>query len=378
MRLPAVAMLCLAAACIGQQPRRPPGTRRSSAPTHAGRQPLPPPPTALPAGGETTLREAARRSGRRFGVAVEPALLERDPIYRALVAREASSVTPENVMKWGATEPRRGQFTFGPADALVAFAEEHGIGVRGHTLVWHQSLPVWVRRLEGEALRAAMLEHVRAVAGHFRGRVYAWDVVNEAIADGTSGKLRADSPFTALGPSFLEDAFRAAHEADPEALLYYNDYDAEAVGPKSDAVFALVRGMKERGVPIHGVGLQMHLDPRRLPSPEGIRENLIRLTAIGLNVSFTEVDVPVGAIEGDPAGKWAAQRKLCRTYVGLCFQQDGCDGVTFWGLIDRYSWLNDPQWERIRGPGPHEPLLFDVGYQPKPAFQGTLDGMLGH
>jgi endo-1,4-beta-xylanase len=326
---------------------------------------------------EMPLRAAARSSGRRIGAALGTYHFG-DPMYQPVAAREFSSLTPENEMKWDATEPTQGNFSFAAGDALVAFANDHGMGVRGHCLVWHQALPAWAKALTGDALRAAMLAHVKGVAEHFRGKVWAWDVVNEAIADGTSGKLRGNSPFTALGPSFLEDAFRAAHDADPDALLYYNDYDADAAGtPKSDAVYALVRDLKDKGVPIHGVGLQMHLDPRHLPDPAAITANLNRLTAIGLNVNISELDVPVGAIAGDLPTKLDRQRQIFHDYVALCARQDGCDSITFWGFVDKYSWLVDPMWASIRGPGPHLPLLYDDAYQPKPAVVGVLDALLG-
>lgn len=323
------------------------------------------------------LREAANPTGRRVGVALGPAQLQ-DDRFREMAAANFDSLTPENEMKWQTVEPQPGRFAFQAADRLVAFAEENHMRVRGHTLVWHSQLAPWVKSLSGEALHAAMLAHVRGVVGHWKGKVAAWDVVNEAIADGPSGRLRADSPFTALGPTFIDDAFRTAHETDPQALLFYNDYEIEGVGtPKSDAAYALVKRLKDGGVPIHGVGLQMHVDPRHWPSAERIRANIARFAALGVLVELTEMDVAVGEIPGSIDQKLDRQRVLTHDIVAACLAVEGCSGITFWGMTDRYSWLNSPRWGALRGRLPHYPLPFDADYRPKPMVAGILDAFAG-
>src|SRR5688572_9072215 len=171
------------------------------------------------------LRNAALSSQRKVGVAVATWFMS-DPRYSEVAGHEFNSLTAENEMKWYATEPSPGTFTFDAGDRIIDFAEKHQMRVRGHTLVWHNQLAEWVKGLKGDELRKAMLRHVRQTAARWKGRIAQWDVVNEAVDD--SGKLRANSPFTSLGPSYLADAFRAAHEADPAAELYYNDYDIEA------------------------------------------------------------------------------------------------------------------------------------------------------
>jgi endo-1,4-beta-xylanase len=274
-------------------------------------------------------------------------------------------------MKWDATEPSPGAFRFDAGDRLVAFAEEHGMRVRGHTLVWHNQLPPWVSGLSDVELRAAMQRHVRETVAHWKGRIAQWDVVNEAV-DAT-GNLRKNSPFTRLGPSYLSDAFSLAREADPSAALFYNDYDIEAPdAPKTRGAFELVKSLKESGAPIDGIGFQMHVDPRQWPSPEAMRENFERFAALGLAIELTEIDVPLGEIPGGEEQKLAKQSELVQGIVRACLAVPACTGMTFWGLTDKHSWLATPEWGAKKGRGPHLPLLFDESYRPKPMHDGAL------
>jgi endo-1,4-beta-xylanase len=329
----------------------------------------------IPSSEVRPLRQVGATAGRRIGTAVMSHRLA-DSQVRTLVAREFDSLTPENEMKWEWIEPRPGAFEFAGGDRLVAFAAENGIRMRGHTLVWHEQLPFWVKGLGADALRAAMARHIQNVVGHWKGRIAQWDVVNEALANGDSGQLRGDSPFVALGPTFIDEAFRIAHAADPQAQLFYNDYEIEAVGaPKSEAAYALCKRLKEGGVPIHGVGFQMHVDPRRWPNAEAIRQNIARYAALGLAVELTEMDVPVGALPGDITHKLQAQRQITHDIVAACVAVDGCSGITFWGASDRDSWLNSARWGRLRGRGPHYPLPFNANLEPKPMVAGIIDAL---
>jgi endo-1,4-beta-xylanase len=318
------------------------------------------------------LRASAAATHRFIGTAIMSGRLA-NPKANALIAREFNSLSPENEMKWESIEPQPGAFSFGPGDKLVAFAEQNGMRMRGHTLVWHSQLAPWVKGLKGEALRSAMAKHIAAVAGHFAGHIGQWDVVNEAIADGPTGALRDDSPFTALGEGFIAEAFKLARQADPKAQLIYNDYEIEGEGvPKSEAAFQLCKRLKEAGVPIDGVGFQMHVDPRQWPTAEQIRSNVARYAALGLIVEFTEVDVPVGELVGTIDEKLQQQATIAHDIVGACMAVDKCTGITFWGLTDSDSWLNDPHWGKLRGKGPHYPLLFNASLQPKPIV-GRVD-----
>ena len=190
--------------------------------------PAPSAPDSAPPGtpaATSSLRAAAEPTKRKVGVALATWFMS-EAKYSEVAAREFDSLTAENEMKWYATEPSPGKFTFEAGDKLVRFAEQHQMRVRGHTLVWHNQLAPWVNGLTGNELKQAMLRHVRETTLRWKGRIAQWDVVNEAIDD--SGKLRENSPFTALGPGYIADAFKAAHEADPKAQLFYNDYEIEA------------------------------------------------------------------------------------------------------------------------------------------------------
>src|SRR5262245_33712044 len=194
-------------------------------------------------------------------------------------------------MNRGQIERVRGQLVFGPADEIVAFAEARGMRVKGHALVWHGDSPAWLEALSPAEARAAVREHILDMVGRYRGRVAVWDVVNEAIADG--GGLRDTVYLRQLGPGYLADAFRWAREADPGALLVYNDYGGEGLNRKSDEVYELVRDLVRQGAPVGGVGLQMHLDAASLPPAADIARNLRRLGELGLVVNLSEMDVRV-------------------------------------------------------------------------------------
>ena len=328
----------------------------------------------VPASSMKPLRQVGAAAHRRIGAALMSDRLS-NPAIKVLVAREFDSLTPENEMKWESTEPQPGQFSFAGGDRLVAFAAENGIRMRGHTLVWHSQLPTWAKGLKADALRAAMTRHIQGLVGHWKGKIAQWDVVNEAIADGPGGELRPDSPFAVMGPNFIDEAFRLAHAADPDVQLIYNDYEIEGDTPKANAAYALCRRLKEAGVPINGVGFQMHVDPRHWPSAETIQRNMERYAALGLAIEFTEMDVPVGAIPGTIEEKLNRQREITRDIVGTCVAVQTCTGVTFWGVVDADSWYNSPRWEALRGKGPHYPLLFNNDLMPKPVVAGVLEAL---
>jgi endo-1,4-beta-xylanase len=298
------------------------------------------------------------------GVAVDAACLD-EPAYVRTLLREFSAVTPENAMKWGPVHPAERVWDFGTSDRIVAFAEAHGLRVHGHTLVWHEQLPAWVApALSTREAERVLAEHIETPVGRYEGRIGSWDVVNEIMGDG--GRLRGTVFLRAFGRDYLAAAFRCAHAADPSARLYYNDYGIEAGGAKSDAAYALVRRLVEDGVPIHGVGLEMHLRAARPPAPAAVRANLARLAALGLEVRISEMDVRIRSVRrGDPL---ARQRVAYRASIAACIGQPGFAGVTFWGVSDRHSWIH----ARF---GEDAPLLFDREYAPKPAYYGARDAL---
>lgn len=301
------------------------------------------------------LRELAAAKGVYFGTAATVSEWN-DSAYKALGNREANMLTPGNEMKWDTTEPNRGQFNFGPADSLVAAAVEANQKVRGHTLVWHSQTPAWVQNLPAAELRQAMVDHITAEVSHYRGKLYAWDVVNEAFEE--NGTRRQSFWQQKLGDGYIADAFRAARAADPEVKLYYNDYNTDGLGAKSDAVYNLVKSFQQQGVPIDGVGLQAHLIVGQVPG--SIRQNIQRFVDLGVEVAITELDIRMQT----PAtvAKLATQASDYTAVADACLAVTGCVGITTWGLSDKYSWI-PPVF-----PGYGAALPFDDNLQPKPAY----------
>jgi endo-1,4-beta-xylanase len=307
-----------------------------------------------------SLRDLAARVGLRIGTAVNTDALASDTAYRAITADQFSTVTPENVMKWGPLEPTRGVYNWAPADQLVAFAQQNHQLVRGHNLVWHNQLPTWLTEqapsMSADQLRAILKKHITDVVSHFKGEIWQWDVVNEAFND--DGTLRNDIFLQKLGPGYIADAFRWAHEADPKAQLFYNDYNIEFTGKKSNAVYALVQQLQAQGVPIDGVGFQTHLDTQYgLPDLEN---NLQRFADLGLNVAETEVDVrttlPVTSVEQ------SAQNAGYSQSLQACLAVRQCISYTVWGFGDAYSWVPST----FAGEGAAD--IYDENLQPKPQY----------
>jgi len=322
--------------------------------------------TPTPPADPDPLRADAAAAGKWIGAAIQSGYLSQPPYTRSL-ARHFDYVTAEYEMKWDPVERSPGIYSFTGADAIVAYAEQNRMRVKGHTLLWHEALPDWVKALSADELRATVEDHIRTVVGRYRGRIAVWDVVNEAVANDGSG-LRDSVFLQKLGDDYLELAFRVAHEADPDALLTYNDYGAEALGRKSDQVYALVRRLKERGVPISGVGLQMHVAAQSRPPSADIAANMRRLAELGLLVNVSEMDVRIKDVAGDKATRLAVQRREYQDMVAVCVAEPACHAVTFWGFTDLYSWIDSFF-------GPDDPLLFDEAYAAKPAFFGVQDAL---
>jgi endo-1,4-beta-xylanase len=318
---------------------------------------------AAAAAPEPTLRQLAARRGLAFGTAVDLSALADDPEYREWVATQFDSVTAENAMKWAAVEPTRGRYDWGPADELVAFAEANGQGVRGHTLVWHNQNPSWLSDVPADELGAVLKNHVQTTVRRFKGRVRQWDVVNEAVDE--DGSPRDTVWLRALGPGYIADAFRWAHEADRDALLFYNDYEVEDVNAKSDGVYDLVRELVRQGVPIHGVGVQGHLTADHAPLT--MRENLGRFDALGLRTAVTEADVRV--VVPSDAVKLQAQANVYRTVLNACLRTPRCLSFTVWGYTDKYSWV--PGW--FEGEGAAD--ILDENFAAKPAHRALCDDL---
>lgn len=312
-----------------------------------------------------TLRQAAAQSDLRIGAAVDPGHLEVDAPYGPAVAREFNSLTPENAMKWPAIHPSPGRYDFADADSLVALAERSSMEVRGHTLVWGQAagngVPDYLSVLTEGELRAALTDHIETVMKRYRGRVARWDVVNEPLE--IDGVELDDNVFrVALGDSYVAEAFRIARRADPDAELWLNEINLERIPAKADALVALVARLVDEGVPIDGVGLQTHLFGGP-PDPAAFGALIRQLADLGVEVAVTELDLPAGP----GPGRFERQALGYAVAVDECLDVPACREVTVWGVTDRYTWLDD-----LLAPG-LDPLLLDIWYRPKPAYDVVRD-----
>ncbi|MFB6846882.1 non-reducing end alpha-L-arabinofuranosidase family hydrolase [Streptomyces sp. NPDC056373] len=250
-----------------------------------------------------------------------------DGTYTGILDREFNSVTPENEMKWDATEPSRGSFNFSRADQIASRAQARGQRLRGHTLVWHSQLPGWVNAIrDANTLRGVMNNHITTVMNRYKGRIHSWDVVNEAFADGGSGQMRSSVFRDVLGSGFIEQAFRTARAADPAAKLCYNDYNIENWSDaKTRGVYRMVRDFKARGVPIDCVGLQAHFGTGGPPG--SFRTTLSNFAALGVDVQITELDIA------------QASASAYANTVRACMNVARCTGITVWGIRDS-DWVD--------------------------------------
>ncbi|WP_216900777.1 endo-1,4-beta-xylanase [Synechococcus sp. CCY 9618] len=332
---------------------------------------------ALPPG-TPTLQALAAARGLRWGAAVTNAQLQ-DPGFRNLVTTQAGLIVPESEMKWDGLEATPGRFDFSAPDRLLGFAREHGLAMRGHTLVWHQQLPDWVQTLPAEELDRALATYISTVVGHYRGQLQSWDVVNEPIADDGSG-LRRDLWLERLGPDYIARALTLAHRADPGAVLVINEYGLEGDDPKTarkrQSFLTLLRDLRRRGVPLHAVGLQGHLyangsGPTTFASlPAFLRD----LAALDLDIFVTELDVNDREL---PAAIPERDARVAGVYAGFLaavLPEPRLKLITGWGLSDRFTWLNQffPRADGL----PQRPLPFNNRDATKPATAAIQAALL--
>jgi endo-1,4-beta-xylanase len=312
----------------------------------------------------------------------------------ALVESQFNAISPENVLKWEIIHPQPDKYDFDLADKYVAFGVKHHMFVVGHNLVWHNQVPAWIfhddkgNLLDRDALLARMRDHIHTVVGRYKGKIRSWDVVNEALND--DGTLRQSMWFKIIGPDYIEKAFQYAHEADPKMQLTYNDYNLENE-PKRNGAIALIRKLMADGVPIAVVGLQGHYHMQS-PTVEQVDAAIFAFAALGIKVAISELDIDVLPAAGrQPTADVSlrieqnpklnpyvdglpdsVQHDLAERYAGLfrvfLKHRDAIERVTFWGVTDGDSWLND--WP-VKGRSSY-PLLFDRNGQPKPAFNAVI------
>ncbi len=334
----------------------------------------------------TTLRGAAAPIPLLVGAAADGSDQYPDPLvtdtgYRSTLAAQFNMLEAENAMKWGGLHPNPpgspNEYNFSTGDELAAFAQANGMKVRGHNLLWHASNPNWLTSsgYSSAQLYSILQNHITKVVNHYKGQVFAWDVVNEALDDNT-GALRNsiwyNQPGIGLtGTGYIEQAFKWAHDADPNALLFYNEYSIEdqycfngistGDGTKFPAMYAMMADFVARGVPINGVGFQMHIDALGCPTSAVLAQHIQKITALGLAVHITEMDVK---IPDTSAASLQAQAQTYQRILNVCLQNPGCTAFQTWGFTDSHTWL----------PAGF-PLPFDSGDQPKPAFAALLNAL---
>jgi|SRR5579872_29166 len=325
-------------------------------------------------GHSQALRDLGDQRGIHIGAAVDPSHFG-ETAYSNTLSREFSQVEPENAMKFGPIHPGPTTYVFSDPDAIVGFAQAHNMVVRGHTLVWYNQNPTWLTggNYTPTQLSSILQDHINTVVGRYAGKVYAWDVVNEAFND--DGTMRStiwyDKPGIGLsGTAYIEQALRWAHAADPAALLFYNDYNGEAMNAKSDAIYKMAQDFKTRGVPLDGIGMQMHFTAST-PSLASIASNIKRITDLGLQVQITEFDVrlPVDSSGNASAASLTTQAQIYHDVVALCLQFQRCTAIQTWGFTDKYSWI--PGTFAGMGAG----LEFDAAYNAKAAYDSMISAL---
>ena len=332
-----------------------------------------PTPTIAPAPQGTALHQLAAVKGITFGTCVNSQWFsgQTGGTYDNILKSEFAMVVAENEMKVDAIEPSQNNFNFGNGDKLVNFALNNNMKVRGHTLVWHSQLPGWMGNWGGsrDGLISAMKNHITKTMQHYKGKVAEWDVVNEACDDSGYG-LRRSVWTNKIGDEFIDIAFQTARQADPDALLFYNDYNIEDMGAKSNTAFNMIKSMKERGIPIDGVGFQCHfINGMSSSQLSAIEQNIKRYADIGVQVSITELDIRMNDSENQNNG-FNTQGSNYKSLMEIALRNDNVKTFVVWGFTDKYSWI--PQVF----PGTGRALIYDNNYNTKPAYNGLKEALM--
>ncbi|MBD2180979.1 endo-1,4-beta-xylanase [Planktothrix sp. FACHB-1355] len=324
--------------------------------------------------GDKSMRERAAAKGLIYGAASDYAILLKDPEFADRFGKECGILVPEGMLKMKGLRPTPTTFNFTRSDWLLDYTQKHNMLFRGHTLVWHNLLPDWFKEtVNAQNAEKIMVDHIKGVAGRYAGKMHSWDVVNEAVYpwDGRSDGLRNSPWLDFLGPDYIEIAFRAAAEADPNALLVYNDnrvqYDTREGETMRTVIFKLLERLKSKGVPVQALGIQSHLwgDEVRF-NPEKYRKFLSDVASLGLKILITELDVTDLNLPQDEAERDRIVAKTYEDYLSVVLDEPAVVAVLNWGLSDRHTWLSEL---RARPDGsPVRPLPFDRDLKPKLAW----------
>ncbi len=314
-----------------------------------------------------------------IGVAVSPRALQ--GAEADLIKKHFNSLTAENAMKMGPIHPEENKYNWDGADKIAAFAKENKMKLRGHTLCWHNQTPKWLftddqgKNVTKEVLLKRLKDHITTVVSRYKGTIYAWDVVNEAIEDAPDKFYRESLWYTICGEEYIAKAFEYAHEADPNALLFYNDYNTES-STKRENIYKLVKKLLEAGVPIHGVGLQGHWSVYG-PNEAEVKASIDKFASLGLKVQITELDISIYQLEHSRRERRAnepdqftpeLEQKQIEQYK-MAFKvfrekKNSLTGITFWNVSDKNTWLDNFPVQGRK----NYPLLFDINFQPKKAY----------
>ncbi|KAG8859344.1 hypothetical protein FRB96_004559 [Tulasnella sp. 330] len=309
----------------------------------------------------------AKAKGRYFGSAIDAIWSITDAPYLALAGNssEFGMQTPGNAMKWDTIEPTQNVFSYTHGDDTVTWAKGNGQTIRGHNFLWYNQVPSWVTagNFANATLIAIIQNHIANEAGHYKGELYCWDVINEPFND--DGTWRADVWYNTIGPAFVPIALIAARAADPTVKLYINDYNIESIGAKSTAHYTLAQSLLAAGVPLNGIGCQGHLIVGELPTTASVVANYARFAALGLEWAITELDIRMTLPE--TTALLTQQATDYATIVSACVESSACVGITTWDTSDDYSWIPGV----FAGQG--DALLFDSNKQPKPAYYSTAN-----
>ena len=319
-------------------------------------------------GCKKSVASVAAKKGVEFGFAVSVTDLL-DANTQKLIADEAKILVAENCMKSSQLRPNKTFWNWSDPENLVKFAEKNKIVAKWHTLFWHEMNPPFINQMKTkEEAEVLMDEHITTVMQKFKGRIRDYDVVNEMFNE--DGSLRDTVWLRTLGPGYLERAIRKAHEVDPDAHLFLNEYNNEAAGhAKADAMYNLVKDFVERGVPIYGVGMQLHLAADLPYKEEAVRKNIRRYAELGIKICFSEVDVRMPLARADIYAQ--TQIDIWRSLMKLAVEEPNVESFIVWGISDKNSWI--PAWK----PGYGDALLFDKKFQPKPVYYELLKAAQG-
>jgi len=307
-----------------------------------------------------SLRTLAAKQNFHIGSVVQARYL-REEKYSVLVKEQFNTIVPENEMKFETIHPEPDVYNFEPADEIASFAEENNLFLRGHTLVWEQQLPQWLlgKNYRKEGYKAILKDHIFNVVAHYKGQIYAWDVVNEALDE--NGLFKNSVWLQMIGPEYIALSSKWAHEADPNALLFYNDFAGDMSRQKTRAIYALAKGLLAQGIPINGIGLQMHTSLKSPPNPEELSIFIEDINELGLKVHITEMEVGIGATR-EKNQDLEKQALIYYQVLRACVDAPDCDTLITWGVTDAYTWR----------PG-MSPTLFDEQGKKKPSYYAVFD-----